>query len=71
MQADRLGIKAGGRKAAPLDAKAGRRIMQNQLCISNAAEVFAGEKANFDPNYASYLKNSVGEFQKLVRKTAR
>lgn len=43
-------------------------VMQNQLCVSNAADVFSGENINFDPNYANYLKNSVEQFQALVRK---
>ena len=42
--------------------------MQNQLCVSNAASVFSGEQINFDPNYANYIKNSVEQFQSLVRK---
>jgi len=43
-------------------------VMQNQLCVSNAASVFVDGKINLDPNYVNYVKNAVEQFQTLVRK---
>lgn len=46
----------------------GALVMQSQLCISNAAGVFADGNVNLEANYASYLKDTVDQFQILVQK---
>ncbi len=43
-------------------------VMPGQLCISNAAEVFANGNINLNSNYASHIKATVDQFQTLVRK---
>ena len=43
-------------------------VMQGQVCVSDAGNVFAGGHVNFDPAYANYVKNMVAQFQLLVSK---
>jgi len=41
-------------------------VMQGQVCVSDAGSVFSGGSVNFDPAYATYVKNMVEQFQSLV-----
>jgi NAD(P)H-dependent FMN reductase len=58
----------GLQDARSIFAYLGCLVMQSQLCVSNAAGVFSDGKVNFEANYATYLKNTVDQFQILVQK---